>query len=195
MKTRIKEMRLEKGLTQTDLALKLGLTRNTIAYYENEDKTPTVEILSKIADLFQCSIDYLVFRNDDNRGIKNILVYDENSIEKGSTNDYFPLRQRIIIEKKLNYDLLFFYYINNDDSKRLIKKNDYALFIKENNIRNNDIVLISLNNEKPKIALYNIEDNKIKLRWFDETFTEKTYLKEENNFTIYGKYIGKFEIN
>ena len=45
---RIKELRVEKGISQEDLALKCGLDRTYITYVENAKKNVTVETLFKI---------------------------------------------------------------------------------------------------------------------------------------------------
>ena len=59
---RLKKLRLEKGLLQRELAELLNLTRPAITYYELGKRFPDQEILKKIADFFDVSIDYLVGR-------------------------------------------------------------------------------------------------------------------------------------
>ena len=62
---RIKEMRLEKKLTQKDLAQRLGLKNDTaIANYEAGYSTPKDDIKLKLCELFNCSIDYLLGKSD-----------------------------------------------------------------------------------------------------------------------------------
>jgi len=58
---RIKEMRLEKKLTQKDLAQRLGLKNDTaIANYEAGYSIPKDNIKIKLCKLFGCSMDYLM---------------------------------------------------------------------------------------------------------------------------------------
>ncbi|EGT3961193.1 helix-turn-helix family protein [Clostridioides difficile CD149] len=45
----IKEFRLDKGLTQNDLAKKAGISRVALGNYEREERIPSIEILKKIA--------------------------------------------------------------------------------------------------------------------------------------------------
>ncbi|MBP2071378.1 helix-turn-helix transcriptional regulator [Thermoanaerobacterium saccharolyticum] len=61
---RIKELRKKKGLTQKSLASYLGISDRAIGYYENEQRTPPPDILQKIADFFDVSVDYLLGRTD-----------------------------------------------------------------------------------------------------------------------------------
>ena len=49
MKTRIRELRLEKNLTQCALAEVLGITQTTLSRIENGSASPTVDTLARIA--------------------------------------------------------------------------------------------------------------------------------------------------
>lgn len=57
---RLKEIREDHGLTQKDLAKKLNLSQSTIAYYESNQKLPTLENAKLIAEIFNTSLDYLL---------------------------------------------------------------------------------------------------------------------------------------
>ena len=63
-KDRLKELRLEKDLTQLQLSIATGLTQSCIAKWENGDRVPSIDAFIKLADYFDCSIDYLVGRED-----------------------------------------------------------------------------------------------------------------------------------
>lgn len=57
---RIKELREEKGITQSELGSILGISGKTISNYEKSDRQPSLELISKISDFFQVSTDYLI---------------------------------------------------------------------------------------------------------------------------------------
>ncbi|KLV15500.1 helix-turn-helix domain-containing protein [Bacillus altitudinis] len=59
-KVRLKELRKSKKLYQEDVASKLGIARTTYASYEQGSREPDHEMLVKIADFFNVSIDYLL---------------------------------------------------------------------------------------------------------------------------------------
>lgn len=63
LKNRLKEERLRLGLNQNELALKLGTTNRSISNYEKGDREPNIDMLNKLADVFDCSVDYLVGRS------------------------------------------------------------------------------------------------------------------------------------
>lgn len=73
---RIKLLREEQGLTQQELADKLDGAKSTIAMYEKGDRKPSLEILVKLSEIFNCSIDYILCKSD----IRNPGKVDENKL-------------------------------------------------------------------------------------------------------------------
>ncbi|MBQ3592896.1 MAG: helix-turn-helix transcriptional regulator [Clostridia bacterium] len=61
---RLKQCRIEKGLTQNQVAIYCDITEKTYQNYELMTREPKIEILIKIADVFNVSLDYLVGRTD-----------------------------------------------------------------------------------------------------------------------------------
>jgi len=68
---RLKELRLSKNLKQDDLAKEIGLKKSSIGMIEQGNRMASVEILYKIADFFDVSIDYLLGRNNNPDSHKN----------------------------------------------------------------------------------------------------------------------------
>ena len=63
--TRIKELRLESGLTQKQLAEKLNTTNSAVCDWEKGRTQPDLQTLANIASLFGVSVDYLLGLSDD----------------------------------------------------------------------------------------------------------------------------------
>ena len=57
---RLKELRESKRLSQTDVAARLDVSRDTISGYECNTITPSVEQLVKLAVLYNASLDYML---------------------------------------------------------------------------------------------------------------------------------------
>lgn len=57
---RIKELRSENNLTQTELANATGISQNAIAQWENEKRTPNINAIIALAKFFEVSTDYLL---------------------------------------------------------------------------------------------------------------------------------------
>ena len=56
----LKSLRTNKGLTQTQLAQRLWLNKSIISAYENETRTPSLEVLIKLSNEFNVSMEYLL---------------------------------------------------------------------------------------------------------------------------------------
>jgi len=70
---RLRQLREELSITQTDLALMLDVAPSTIATYETKNRVPEYRILVKIAQFFGVSTDYLLGLSDYRRGIPEPL--------------------------------------------------------------------------------------------------------------------------
>lgn len=66
---RLKELREEKGLTQTELSKKTSIKQQNISRWEKGDNSPNVDDIVKLADFFQVSTDYLLGREDYGTGV------------------------------------------------------------------------------------------------------------------------------
>lgn len=57
---KLRVLRTEAGMTQTDLAKRLNITKSVVSYYELQERTPSPDVLIKLADIFHVSTDYLL---------------------------------------------------------------------------------------------------------------------------------------
>ena len=58
--TKLKELRKSAGLTQKQLADRLGVTSSVVSYYELAARTPSPDVLVKLAGIFHVSVDELL---------------------------------------------------------------------------------------------------------------------------------------
>lgn len=91
---RIKELRQAKRMTQVDLAKSLGLTKQCVSNWENDNVLPSVEMLSRIADFFGVSTDYLLCRDDGQTLDVNGLFPDEIAHLQEIVNDLKSRKRR-----------------------------------------------------------------------------------------------------
>jgi len=61
---RLKELRIEKRLTQEELATIFFLNKSSISRYERGQQVPELDLLQRIADFFQVGTDYLLGNSD-----------------------------------------------------------------------------------------------------------------------------------
>ena len=77
---RLKELREDIGYTQDYVAEKLSVTRQTISAYEKGISEPTLSNLVKLADLYNCSIDYLLCRTKERINLNTFNKYNKELI-------------------------------------------------------------------------------------------------------------------
>lgn len=63
---KLKELRKEKGISQTEIANILNITQEKYSRIENEKTQPEISLLIELADYYNTSFDYLVGRNFNN---------------------------------------------------------------------------------------------------------------------------------
>ncbi|MWV44548.1 helix-turn-helix domain-containing protein [Paenibacillus sp. HJL G12] len=73
---RIAELRDQRGWTQEELAQSIGITRAALSHYEKNRRKPDFEILTKLADKFEVSIDYLIGRTSEPKLVMDPGVRD-----------------------------------------------------------------------------------------------------------------------
>lgn len=62
---RLRSARDNTGLSQIEAAKKLGISNGTLSGYERNYRDPDTEILYKMADLYDVSVDWLVGKSDN----------------------------------------------------------------------------------------------------------------------------------
>ena len=61
---RLKELRIEKGLTQKQLADQVQISQAIISLYEKNVRTPTIDIIVILCQYFKVSADYILGLED-----------------------------------------------------------------------------------------------------------------------------------
>ena len=61
---KIKELRKAQRVSQVEMASALGLTKQCVSNWENDNIQPSIEMLVKIADYFGVTTDYLLGRSE-----------------------------------------------------------------------------------------------------------------------------------
>lgn len=89
---RIREYRRKNGLITAELGELVGLSQSTISKIENEQTSPKVEWLEKMADVFGCSVNDLLGREE--RFPRNQRRYDTTTFEPYYKLHYSFFRSR-----------------------------------------------------------------------------------------------------
>ena len=98
---RLKQLRKQMGLSQTELGNLIGIGKSSISCYEKEIRNPNIEVLLDLVQVFGVSADYLL-------GTDNLI----KSTDKKGKERYIPITEEELVfleELKKNkevYDIL-----------------------------------------------------------------------------------------
>ena len=56
----LKQIRKERNLNQLKVAMDLNISREALSHYENGKREPTLDMLNKMSEYFNVSIDFLI---------------------------------------------------------------------------------------------------------------------------------------
>lgn len=79
--SRIKERREELGITQTQLAEMIGVTKGAIGNYETDANSPKASIMYKVFRALQCDANYL-YQDEIGESESSMLPHDERNLLK-----------------------------------------------------------------------------------------------------------------
>ena len=82
MKTRLRNLREDNDLTQKQLNKILNISQVAYSYYELNKRSIPLELLSKIADFYNTSVDYLLFRTDIQKPYPKTQVKAKPAVHK-----------------------------------------------------------------------------------------------------------------
>ena len=89
---KLKKLRMDKNLTQKDLADQLHVTFQTISKWENDENEPDIATLKELAKLYECSIDYLLSEEEEQQ-------VEEIKIEESPKEDVQEVTKTIIVHQ------------------------------------------------------------------------------------------------
>ena len=65
MQNRLKELRKGRGYTQVSLQMQTGIEQALLSKFENGERVPPTETLLRLADFYNVSIDYILYRTNN----------------------------------------------------------------------------------------------------------------------------------
>lgn len=122
---KIKEYRKKAGLTQNDLALKSGLSKNAIYNYENNKRFPTIDVLNRISESLNVPLDILLNTNSEmmDAPLLNIVIKDGLDVKQINS---------LVSTDSINL-IASIFEIKGYQIKKDIETNDVLIFSKSTN--------------------------------------------------------------
>lgn len=88
---RIGELRIKKGLSQSQLAEMLHVSASTIGMYEQGRRTPSIDMLVELSKAFDVSLDYLI------TGTDSVFVSPQSAWAVTSSSGFLPANRQFVI--------------------------------------------------------------------------------------------------
>lgn len=185
---RIKKEREYLNLSREDLAQKIGVSYSAIAMYEQGNREPNNEILLKMCEIFNCSMDYLMGKSKFRTEKENFDNYMINQSKINILKTIYTYHQEYIVpcslkEKDVDYLVKLLSNITPQNKKEV--KEQINLYVnsfdesKRKKVRELINIII-------KELIYDLED-KSRFHYF-ATLADKDNLNEKNVNTISNKF-------
>jgi SOS-response transcriptional repressors (RecA-mediated autopeptidases) len=204
-KDRIKSLRQEKNLTQDDLAKIFNFSRTTISGYESGRNEPSYDILQKISEYFNVSIDFLL----DKSNIRNTNLEDAYIPDKviklpilGVVRAGEPLYavQNIIGYSSIDANLVpsgeCFYLKVKGDSMNLahIVEGQLIMIRCQQEVENGEIALVLVDGEDATIKKFYRNDSIVTLvpNSSNPEYQPRIIDLKKETFKVVGKVIGTY---
>ncbi|WP_036085068.1 helix-turn-helix domain-containing protein [Leptospira noguchii] len=101
---RIKKLRQERNWTQEELASRLGVQQKQVSAYERGVNFPSTEVLIKLAEVFDVSLDYLAF--DKAANTSKVDVKDRELLRYFEAIDQMEEKEKQTVKEILNLILV-----------------------------------------------------------------------------------------
>ncbi|MGN0990008.1 MAG: LexA family protein [Candidatus Ventricola sp.] len=192
---RLRDLRQSQGLSQKVIADYLGCSTVVYSRYETGSREPSMDTLTRLADYFNVSIDYLTGKSDIPRNggvvripvvghvvagiptsaIEDIIDWEEIDEEMARRGDYIGLR------------------VKGDSMYPEIKDGDIAIIRRQDTIETGDIAVVFVNGDEATIKKIKKMDDGIMLIGFNTAVYEPHFYNRDEiadlPVKIYGKLV------
>lgn len=202
----LKNLRISRGITQVELAAKLGISRSTVGMYETGGREPDFETMEAIADIFNVDMDYLMGRSQVER--KHPITPPSSEIPPGfqpmPDMDMVPLVGRIAcgtpvtaeenVERMVcvpsKWRSTFTLTCEGTSMEPRIHDGDLVAIRSQPEVENGEIAAVRIGEEATLKHVY-LHENFIELRPENPAFESIILSKEDmNTVVIEGKAVG-----
>ena len=179
----LKTLRENKGLSQSQLASDFGISQGTVGNWESGTREPSFETISKLANYFDVSVDYLLGRDDDYSetspnakkipvlgnvaaglpisAVENILDYEEISEDLAHTGEFFGLR------------------IQGNSMEPKISEGDVVIVRQQEDVESGQIAIVLINGDDATCKKLVKHDNGISLVSYNPAHPPMFFTPEE----------------
>lgn len=170
---RIKDLREENGLTQEDLAKKLGISKSTISMYETNKRKPDTTTKEALADLFNVDMDYLYGRSNIKNKTAQIIELASSGVQipvLGYVRAGYPIyaEENIIDYEEISSIMaakgdFFGLRIQGNSMEPRMFENDVVIVRKQPDIESGEIAVVLVNGDEATVKKVIKSENGIML--------------------------------
>lgn len=200
-KTRLKQLRNERGISQRQLAEFLKVAPSTISMYENGQREPNFEVLESLADFFNVDLNYLLGKTNkttkiilDSESSKGIKIPVLGTVPAGipvtAVEDILDYEE--IPKSWENQGEFFGLKIKGDSMYPTLENGDVVIVRKQSTADNGDTVVVMVNGDDATCKRYERSDTGIMLIPNNNVYAPAFYTNEEIEtlpLTIIGKVV------
>lgn len=170
MRTKVKEMRERAGMTQRQLADALGMTQQSIYYYESGDRDIKASVLIEMSNVLGCTVsDLLGFSADD--------VIESNPVDFRELPVFGRIAAGTAREALMQSDMThdtpetlyrlhrksFWLTVSGNSMNRLFPDGSLVLIDPEEEVRNGDVAVVFVNGDDATLKRVYFEGESITL--------------------------------
>lgn len=188
---RLHALRRERGLTQSDLASRLGVSQQAIAKWESAKSLPEPGMISHLAALFSVSADYLLGVTDSLSpagafsGVKII-----GSVKAGYGALAFEEELGEAPADVRNPEDYRFLTVKGDSMAPYIREGDLALVRLQRTLQNGDLGVFIYRDEEATLKKFHASNGTVTLTPFNDSYETLTLSGEElGELIIFGRVI------
>lgn len=200
-KTRLKQLRNERGISQRQLAEFLKVAPSTISMYENGQREPNFEVLESLADFFNVDLNYLLGKTNkttkiilDSESSKGIQIPVLGTVPAGipitAVEDIIDYEE--IPKSWENQGEFFGLKIKGDSMYPTLENGDVVIVKKQSTADNGDTIIVMVNGDDATCKRYERSETGIMLIPNNSAYNPVFYTNEEIEalpLTIIGKVV------
>ena len=181
----LKKLRKGKGLTQIEFASEFNISNGTIAMWEIDKRQPDSETLTKLADYFEVSVDYLLGRNEKSpseerkSGGKRIPVYGHIAagISIEAIEDIIDYEE--LPEEMLKHGEYIALQVKGDSMEPRISEGDTVIIRLQDTIESGEVAAVYVNGNDVTLKRVRKEENGVWLIGNNPSFSPIFYSQKQ----------------
>lgn len=179
---RIKFLREEFNMTQQELANKINGAKSTIAMYEKGDRKPSLEVLIKLSEIFNCSIDYILCKTNIRNAVINVArIPILGTVKAGydwlaeeNVVDYITLKEELP-----NVNEYFGLRITGDSMLPLLSDGDLVIVHDQDDVESGQTAVVLINGEEATVKKVVKTNDGIELHSMNPYYPTKKFTYED----------------